>query len=411
MKKIVRLISLLLDRFPSLRRIKDSVLLFMYKQVYRLRKKEKGLTVDGDCQVIETSRVSGLLGEDVPVLNSFGKKKGGEWDFAVISIYETDTYIALKDHFVSGKAWCELEYYSRVCREVTDGQVRWGCKTIDQVQYRFDSIDSLYESIKLKGILPAAGVSDKSSSFLDDILVCIGRNGQYILHDGMHRFVVALLLNIKKIPVRVTFRHQNWEKFCDDVRAYAVFHNKLYAPILHPELAMIPADHGHERFDAIKRHLPLESGRVLDIGSHWGYFCHQLEPLGFECTALEPDAKNLYFLNALKNTERMNFQVLKHGLFDVDVGGQYDIILALYVFHHFLKLETDYSQLVNFLGKLNAKVMFFAAHSPDEPQMKSAFKNFSSDDFSDFIINNSCFTKKQSIWADEDSGRQLYKLT
>jgi hypothetical protein len=53
----------------------------------------------------------------------------------------------------------------------------------------------------------------------------------------------------------------------------------LYAPLLHPDLAWIPAHRGHERFELIQQALLSAGGTMLDIGCNLGYFCHRFENL------------------------------------------------------------------------------------------------------------------------------------
>ena len=51
---------------------------------------------------------------------------------------------------------------------------------------------------------------------------------------------------------------------------------KIYAPVLHPEFAAMPAQHGSERFDMIEPYLDHPGGTVLDIGANWGYISADL---------------------------------------------------------------------------------------------------------------------------------------
>jgi hypothetical protein len=105
------------------------------------------------------------------------------------------------------------------------------------------------------------------------------------------------------------------------------------------------------------------------------------------------------------------FEILEKRLFETSEIKTYQLVLALYVFHHFLKREDDYNSLIKFLGELDAETMFFATHSPDEPQMLNAFKNLSPEEFSDLILAHSGFTHKSCIWSEPGGGRRLYLLS
>ena len=45
-----------------------------------------------------------------------------------------------------------------------------------------------------------------------EILVNIGRDGDIFFEDGRHRFVIAKILRLDKIPVRVFVRHKQWQQ-------------------------------------------------------------------------------------------------------------------------------------------------------------------------------------------------------
>jgi len=55
---------------------------------------------------------------------------------------------------------------------------------------------------------------DYRRPFLDlvrnEVLVDVGRDGELLSADGRHRFSIAKLLDIDKIPVAFAFRHTEW---------------------------------------------------------------------------------------------------------------------------------------------------------------------------------------------------------
>ena len=105
-----------------------------------------------------------------------------------------------------------------------------------------------------------------------------------------------------------------------------------------------------------------------------------------ESVAVENDPENLYFLKNLKKAEDRNFTVFDKSIFSLDTGrNRYDIALALAIFHHFTKGEKTYNQLVKFLQDLNVGEMYFEPPDPKEPQMQSAFRNYSCEEFINFI--------------------------
>ncbi len=408
--KMIRLISVFFDRFPWLRSVKDKWLLSYYQFLYAMRKKKEGDRPDYIS--VPVGSIHYALSEKLDVENNLGVVKTGGWDQGLRSFDKMDVYEAIKSRITCGLEWSESRYYARVLAEIESGEVKWGCKNKKDLDDRFSGLDALIVDIRERGILSASSRGDKnrSISFYDDIILCIDRNGLLVLHDGRHRLAIAKVLGLGKVEVRVSVRHKQWMIFSDEVNAYAAFNKKLYAPVLHPDLKHIESFHGHERFEQMKNNLPVKAGKLLDIGSHWGYFCHQFEELGFNCVAMEPDQKNLYFLNKLRVACAKEFDVAPTGLFDYSGPMSFGVVLALYVFHHFLKLEEDYLELKKFLMRLDSKHMFFSTHATSEPQMQGAFSNMEPETFSDFVIENSSFKTKICLWTGE-TGRKLYLLS
>ena len=205
-------------------------------------------------------------------------------------------------------------------------------------------------------------------------------------------------------------RHEQWASFRRDVLVYARRQGgRLYAPVLHPDLADIPAAHGVERMELIQKSLPPGSRTMLDIGAHWGYFCHCFETLGYKCTAVENSDVNLHFLHRLRRAEKRTFEVKEGSIFDCDLRGEYDVVLALNIFHHFTKEAHLHAALIKFLTQLRAKVLFFEPHRPTELQMKGSFRNYGFEEFVSFVKQHGRFRTAACIGTAEDS-RAVYKL-
>ncbi len=47
---------------------------------------------------------------------------------------------------------------------------------------------------------------------INEIMVCIGREGDILFRDGGHRLSIAKILDIESIPVRVVKRHRKWQE-------------------------------------------------------------------------------------------------------------------------------------------------------------------------------------------------------
>lgn len=192
------------------------------------------------------------------------------------------------------------------------------------------------------------------------------------------------------------------------VRKYAKRHKGVYAPILHPEFENLDTHHGHDRWNIIKASLVgVERGSVLDIGSHWGYFAHRFEDEGFRVIAAEQDQGFLYFLREIRDLCGKSFEIMAGSPFDLDEA-DYDVVLALCIFHHYLKDEEGFEKLDGFLDILETKVVYLQAHAENAPQMKGAFRPFGPVEFSEFVARKTGLSRIEHIG--ETDNRPIYKI-
>jgi hypothetical protein len=63
------------------------------------------------------------------------------------------------------------------------------------------------------------------------------------------------------------------------------------------------------------------------------------------------------------------------------------MMLALNVFHHFLKFEDSYMKLVDLLQTVHVKEVFFEPHLKPNHRMVNAHKNSSPIDFTEFLLD------------------------
>jgi len=342
--------------------------------------------------------------EEFNVFNSKGKNSGGDWDKKVVKFEDLDFFKSFKTKIDNNIPWGKTEYYKRVIKQINNGNFKWSCKNVKEFDKRCEGWDKLFTKIKEEGY--------KKGWHEDEISINIGRNGELIFNNGRHRLTFAKLLQIDKIPVKVTVRHKNWVALKKEILEYSKnYGNKVYEKLTHPDLASIPSVHNGSRFDIIKEHLTVKEGKILDIGCQWGYFCHKFEEEGYDCYCVEKSNLNLYFLEKLKKAENRKFKIISNSIFNTpkDILAESDVILALSVFHHFIKKENIYRKFLKFLKFLKGKEMFFEPHNPEEPQMRKAYRNFVNDEFADFIVENSSFNNFKIIGYSE-VGRPLYKI-
>ena len=182
---------------------------------------------------------------------------------------------------------------------------------------------------------------------------------------------------------------------------------EVYAQLTHIDLQSFPSRFSNKRFEIIKENLSVKNGELLDIGAHWGYFDHKFEEKGFKCFAVESDKRHLYFLEKLRRADNKKFVIVPESIFSFCKRKRdFDVVLALSIFHHFLKSKKEFYQLKELLGNLNMKELFFQPLHESE-KMNSEYNNFNSKEFIDFILKYSCLTKSKLIGEDR---RTLYKF-
>ena len=339
-----------------------------------------------------------------------GTVVGGNWDITPYKFTDLIVYKSFKKRIEDHAEWKDTEFYKVILELAESGLYFWGIKSKDDLDKRCEYFDSLIGSIKNDGY---------RFNRYDEIDVNIGRNGEYLFQNGVHRLSIAKILGIKSVPVMVFVRHKKWQKFREFVVSYAKQQKRgrLYQPIVHPDLADIPYYdlEGHNCEDimrAIKLHLGPEKGVMLDIGANIGFFCHKFEDLGYHCYAVEKGPITFRILEKIKIAENKKFEVINKSIFNVEFikKMKFNVVLALNIFHHFLKTKTDFIKLKDLLKNLEMDQMFFEAHRYADTQMKNAFINYTQPEFVDFILQHTSLNKSEVVYTAKN-GRIIFKLS
>ena len=411
---------LIIDKFPYLRRWKYLLRRWIRHSLTRRRSRASGLHVDPfqvywiSPHIIKYAIYREI--KDVPNTSFVsGVIKGGNWDRETSLVQDQGIVRGAKDHFVNGIEWEKTDYYATNLEQILKGNQRHPCRTKHDLYEYCSRFDRLFESIKNNGYKQQSNIHDPeyggAGAVENEIVVHIDRDGRFLLCDGAHRFSIALALGIERIPVKVCIRHAQWQAFCTEILNFAKRNGgKVYQPLMHPDLMNIPSAHGDKRFDIIKDHLPQSRGDILDIGANWGYFCHRFEELGFDCYAVEVNSEAAYFLKKLKTAHDRNFKVIEESIFTYREKCRFDVVLALSIFHHFLKKKVDHEALINFLQRMDTNMMFFEPHGDMRTaKMIGAYRNYEPDKFVQFLLRHSSLTHAELIKNAED-GRPIYKL-
>jgi 2-polyprenyl-3-methyl-5-hydroxy-6-metoxy-1,4-benzoquinol methylase len=346
-----------------------------------------------------------------------GKVVDGNWDITPYKFTDLTIYKSFKKRIEDRVEWQNTEFYKGMLTLAKSGVYRWGVKNKDDLDKRCEYLDSLYQSIKNDGYHLNRDICNKTADY-DEIDVNIGRNGEYLFQNGVHRLSVAKILGIKSVPVMVFVRHKKWVEF----RQFVVLHarqqssGKLYQPLVHPDLADIPYDlqshNCQELMETIKDHLEKKKGVMLDIGANVGYFCHKFEDIGYRCYAVEVDPATFRILEKVKIAENKKFEIINKSIFEVESikNMKFDVVVALNIFHHFLKAKTDFLKFEDLLKNLKTDVLFFEPHLYRDDQMKDAYVNYTETKFVDFLLSHTSLNKSEIIYTAKN-GRKVFKLS
>lgn len=126
----------------------------------------------------------------------------GNWDLH--KSHWRDTFCeGLRERYVDGAPWEETIYYRNAIERLRSGDTVGyldGPQTEQNFLQQLEAVDALYYDIKENGY-------DDDST----IVVYIGRDGTWMVSHGNHRRTIARILGIKTIPVRVKYRHAQWQ--------------------------------------------------------------------------------------------------------------------------------------------------------------------------------------------------------
>ncbi|MDP1774318.1 MAG: methyltransferase [Methylobacter sp.] len=352
------------------------------------------------------------------------KIQDGDWDIPEHRVSDMRAFRAIHDRIHHGNAWQTTEYYQCAVRQIEGGRELWGCSSRADFDKRCDEIDNLIESIKTHGYLErSADKINPVSPGYGEIIINISRDGLCLFQDGRHRLAIALALGLKQVPVQVLVRHSGWVSFREFLKRMATRDDGGYSPLgtlyqspLHFDLVDIPSIHSCEdRWDAIKSHIAIPaSGVALDIGCNLGFFCHKLEEVGYSSVGVEYLPECAYVAKKIATAENRKFKVLTGDILTLEEfqphnAPVFDVVLALNIFHHFIKTQDGYEKLRQFMNNVRIGTLFFEAHLPGEAQMQEVFFNPAPDEFAQLLKDWGRFERAVPIYTADD-GRTMFKL-
>ncbi|MBA3891155.1 MAG: hypothetical protein H0X64_11570 [Gemmatimonadaceae bacterium] len=176
--------------------------------------------------------------------------RGGDWDVETKAFTEHFVSDSIHSRFVRGVPWSDTRIAEVAFEGIRSGDGR--CRTAGDLEERLTGIERLYEHVARNGYKAQVELVASNDHplrrhrprppELDEIIVGIGRDGDFILIDGIHRFSVASALDVPSIPVCVLVRHADWQARRDRIARDPSSASPLEAA--HPDMAVrLPRTH------------------------------------------------------------------------------------------------------------------------------------------------------------------------
>lgn len=135
-----------------------------------------------------------------------GRRIDGDWDLEALEVDGTGLARALRRHFVDGADWASSGLAEAGASPEAPGLGdRYRAMGPEDLARRAATLDALHASLREEGWQPH---HDIGAPFGREMAVCLGRDGRLIRdHGGLHRLIIARLLDLDPIPVRLLAEH------------------------------------------------------------------------------------------------------------------------------------------------------------------------------------------------------------
>ncbi len=340
------------------------------------------------------------------------KNKWWTWDLKWDIFNNNDIYIWLKERFIEKKEWVDTIYFKKFYKKIKDGKLMWNCFNKTELLNRCNNLDKIFLDIKNNWYKLN---KDLITWWYDEVSINIWRYWELLFNDWAHRLTIAQILKLKQIPVRIIIRHKNWYNLITYLKS-TLPNQTSYQSLWHPDLdTNFTIKHPcYNRFNLFKDYLPKvkKNSKALDIWGNIGFFTRELEKLWFNTYIIEHESFYLNILKKFKNSLWFKYNIINEDIFKWQwiKENKFDIVIALNIFHHFIKTKKFYNKLTKFLNNLNTKIIIFEAHNPYEKQMKDAYKNYKPKEFVYFIMKEAWLNKYKEIWLIKNDWRKLFKI-
>ena len=139
----------------------------------------------------------------------FGRVSGGDWDLDGYSIKEYGfIYLILKERIYERREFDDINKFRENIHKIKKGETPDNCNTVKKYRKKWQRIETLYKKLKEEGYKSQEEL--KTGFPFNEIRAQVGRNGELLFEEGIHRLIISQILGFEEIPVIITRRHEKW---------------------------------------------------------------------------------------------------------------------------------------------------------------------------------------------------------
>jgi len=132
----------------------------------------------------------------------------GDWDLSTRPFGSHLKLNSIREHFENGVPWQNTNLFDWMLKEIEKHGRIDGCHTREDLIARYERLDRIFEETKRTGQLRPHGSVNKTRGEHGGILVHITRDGLPLRDGGgMHRFAIAYILDLPKVPAQLGVIH------------------------------------------------------------------------------------------------------------------------------------------------------------------------------------------------------------
>jgi len=137
-----------------------------------------------------------------------GMVADGDWDFSRKPFGSHIKLNSIRDHYQRGVPWQQTKLFDWMMRQIAEkGQID-SCRSKEDLVARYERLDRIYKEVQRTGSLRPHGSVNETRGEHGGILVHIARDGTPLRDGGgMHRFAIAHILEIDRVPAQLGVIH------------------------------------------------------------------------------------------------------------------------------------------------------------------------------------------------------------